>query len=82
MEVSVYKTHFEVEHGWTMNVEDMLNRIKDEQHNKHLDVISKLRALPSDDEEKELKKQLPLICWSGTFLKRTDKDCSKHSGLI
>jgi hypothetical protein len=82
MEVSVYKTHFEVEHGWTMNVEDMLNRIKDEQHNKHLDVISKLRNLPTDDQEKELKKILPLICWSGTFLKRTDKDCIKHSGLI
>lgn len=82
MEVSVYKTHYEVEHGWTMNVEDMLNRIKDEQHNKHLDVIYKLRNLPTDDQEKELKKHLPLICWSGTFLKRTDKDCIKHSGLI
>ena len=82
MEVSVYKTHFEVEHGWTMTVEDMLNRIKDEQHNKHLDVIYKLRNLPTDDQEKELKKILPLICWSGTFLKRTDKDCIKHSGLI
>jgi hypothetical protein len=82
MEVSVYKTHFEVEHGWTMNVEDMLNRIKNEEHNKHLEVITKLRNLPTDDEEKELKKQLPLICWSGTFLKRTDKDCIKHSGLI
>jgi hypothetical protein len=82
MEVSVYKTHYEVEHGWTMSVEDMLKRIKYEEHNKHLDVIHKLRNLPTEDEEKELKKQLPLICWSGTFLKRTDKDCIKHSGLI
>lgn len=82
MEVSVYKTHFEVEHGWTMSVEDMFNRIKHEEHNKHLDVINKLRALPNHDQEKELKKKLPLICWSGTFLKRTDNDCIKHSGLI
>jgi hypothetical protein len=82
MEVSVYKTHFEVEHGWPVKVEDMLNRIKDADSNKYLDVISKLRDLPSEQEEKELKKQLPLICWSGTFLKRTDKDCIKHSGLI
>jgi len=82
MEVSVYKTHYEVEHGWTMSVEDMLNRIKHQEHNKHLDVINNLRNLPTDDEEKELKKQLPLICWSGTFLKRTDKDCIKHSGII
>jgi len=82
MEVSVYKTHYEVEHGWTMSVEDMLKRIKDADHNKHLDVIYKLRNLPSEEEEKELKKHLPLICWSGTFLKRTDKDCIKHSGLI
>lgn len=82
MEVSVYKTHFEVEHGWTMDVEDMLKRIKDKDHNKHLDIINKLRNLPSEDQEKELKKQLPLICWSGVFLKRTDNDCIKHSGLI
>lgn len=82
MEVSVYKTHFEVEHGWTMSVEDMLNRIKNQEQNKHLDIISKLRSLPTEAEEKELKKHLPLICWSGTFLKRTDKDCIKHSGLI
>jgi len=82
MEVSVYKTHYEVEHGWTMSVEDMFNRIKHDEHNKHLDVIEKLRALPDHDQEKELKKKLPLICWSGTFLKRTDNDCIKHSGLI
>lgn len=82
MEVSVYKTHFEVEHGWTMSVEDMFNRIKYEEHNKHLDIINKLRDLPNHDQEKELKKKLPLICWSGTFLKRTDNDCIKHSGLI
>jgi hypothetical protein len=82
MEVSVYKTHYEVEHGWTMSVEDMLNRIKNQEQNKHLDIISKLRSLPTEAEEKELKKHLPLICWSGTFLKRTDKDCIKHSGLI
>lgn len=82
MEVSVYKTHFEVEHGWTMTVEDMLNRIKNQDHNKHLDIINQLRALPDHDQEKELKKKLPLICWSGTFLKRTDNDCIKHSGLI
>jgi len=82
MEVSVYKTHYEVEHGWTMSVEDMLNRIKNQEQNKHLDIISNLRNLPTEAEEKELKKHLPLICWSGTFLKRTDKDCIKHSGLI
>jgi hypothetical protein len=82
MEVSVYKTHYEVEHGWTMTVEDMLNRIKHEEHNKHLEVIDKVRSLPDQDQEKELKKRLPLICWSGTFLKRTDNDCIKHSGLI
>lgn len=82
MEVTVYKTHYEVEHGWTMNVDDILNRIKQQEHNKHLEIITQLRNLPNQDQEKELKKQLPLICWSGTFLKRTDNDCIKHSGLI
>jgi len=82
MEVSVYKTHFEVEHGWIMTVEDVLNRIKDKDLNKHLEIIDKLRQLPTHEEEKELKKSLPLICWSGTFLKRLDTDCIKHSGII
>ena len=82
MEVSVYKTHFEVEHGWTMSVEDVLAKIKDKDLNKHLDIINKLRALPTDEQKSELKKQLPLICWSGTFLKRLDTECIKHSGII
>ena len=82
MDISVYKTHFEVEHGWTMTVEDMLNRIKDKNLNKHTEIIEKLRDLPSEEDEKKLKKQLPLICWSGTFLTRIDKDCIKHSGFI
>ena len=82
MEVSVYKTHFEVERGWTMSVEDVLAKIKDKDLNKHLDIINKLRALPTDEQKSELKKQLPLICWSGTFLKRLDTECIKHSGII
>ena len=82
MEVSVYKTHFEVEHGWTMSVDDILFRMKDAEQNKHLSIINELRNLPNQDQERELKKKLPLICWSGTFLKRTDNDCIKHSGLI
>ena len=82
MEVSVYKTHYEVEHGWTMTVEEVLNKIKDKDLNQHLDIITKLRNLPDAEQEKELKKHLPLICWSGTFLKRTDNDCIKHSGII
>jgi len=49
MEVSVYKTHFEVEHGWIMTVEDVLNRIKDKDLNKHLEIIDKLRQLPTHE---------------------------------
>ena len=38
MEVSVYKTHYEVEHGWTMTVEEVLNKIKDKDLNKHTQI--------------------------------------------
>ena len=82
MEVSVYKTHFEVELGINMSINDVLARIKNKEQNNHLEIINKLRQLPSQEEEKDLKKKLPLICFSGTFSKRTDNDCIKHSGLI
>ena len=79
---SVYKTHFEKEHGWTTSLDDILKRIQDKTYNKYIAFIEKLRLLPDAEEEKKLKQQLPLICFSGTFAKRTDKDCIKHSGLI
>lgn len=82
MEISVYKTHYEVEHGWIVNVEEILKRIKDKTYNRYIEFIEQLRLLPEAEEESKLKQKLPLICFSGTFSKRTDKDCIQHSGLI
>ena len=79
---SVYKTQYEVEHGWTTSLDDILQRIKDKTFNKYLEFIDKLRLLPNQEEKQKLKDKLPLICFSGTFSKRTDKDCIQHSGLI
>ena len=80
--VSVYKTHYEKEHGWFATIDEILEQIKNPIDKSYIDVIYKLRNLPDAEEEKKLKQKLPLICFSGTFSKRTDKDCIKHSGFI
>lgn len=46
------------------------------------DIIKKVRAEKRKAERNELKKQLPAICFSGTFTKRLDSAIQEHSGLI
>ena len=46
------------------------------------DLVKRIRLEKSKPERQELKKQLPAICFSGTFNKRTDASLIEHSGLI
>jgi len=46
------------------------------------DLVKRIRLEKSKPERQELKKQLPAICFSGTFNKRTDASLLEHSGLI
>jgi hypothetical protein len=46
------------------------------------ELVKKIRAEKRKPERNELKKQLPAICFSGTFTKRADSALIEHSGLI
>ena len=61
------------------NVEAILMRIK-EGTSKNL--VKQIRSEKNKHERNELKKQLPAICFSGTFNKRNDTSIIQHSGLI
>jgi acetolactate synthase small subunit len=46
------------------------------------DLVAEIRKEGDKSKRNEIKKQLPAICFSGTFSKRSDDSLIKHSGLI
>jgi len=46
------------------------------------DLIKKIRSEKDKSTRQSLKTQLPAICFSGTFNKRSDKSIEDHSGFI
>lgn len=61
------------------SIEVVFNRIKE---GKSALLVNQLRQCQDDKQRKELKKQLPSICFSGKFSRREDKSLIEHSGLI
>lgn len=78
-EITIFKNIKETATPFYRDVHAILNRIK-EGATKEL--VKKIRLEKRKPERNELKKQLPAICFSGTFNKRTDSSLIKHSGLI
>jgi succinate dehydrogenase flavin-adding protein (antitoxin of CptAB toxin-antitoxin module) len=60
-------------------VSKILDRIKD---GATKELVKKIRLEKDKGDRNELKKQLPAICFSGTFNKRADSGLIEHSGLI
>jgi len=60
-------------------INKILERIKD---GATKELVKKIRIEKNKPERNELKKQLPAICFSGTFNKRSDNSLVQHSGLI
>ena len=58
----------------------ILDRIKEGSDSKEL--VQKIRKEKKKTDRNELKKQLPAICFSGTFNKRADSSLILHSGII
>ena len=77
--VTIFKNIKETEAPFHKQISVVLNRIK-EGATKEL--VKKIRKESNKAERQELKKNLPAICFSGVFTKRTDKSLSEHSGLI
>jgi len=74
MIVSAFKNVKDVNNPVNRDVMIFLNRIK---NGAQKDKIEQLRK-----GNKEIKQQLPGVCFSGKFKRRSDKDLIEHSGLI
>lgn len=79
--VTIFQSIKDTDTPFFRDVHVILDRIKDGA-GATKDLVKKIRLEKRKPERQELKKQLPAICFSGTFNKRTDASLLEHSGLI
>jgi len=79
MQITLFKSIRDTDTPFFRDVHLVLDRIK-EGATKEL--VKKIRAEKRKPERNEIKKQLPAICFSGKFSKRSDSAILEHSGLI
>jgi len=77
--VTIFKSIKDTATPFHRDVMKVLDRIKD---GKSKELVKGIRKESKKSERNELKKQLPAICFSGTFFKRNDESITEHSGLI
>jgi DNA-binding transcriptional MerR regulator len=79
--VTIFQNIRDTDTPFFRDVHVILDRIKDGA-GATKDLVKRIRLEKNKPERQELKKQLPAICFSGTFNKRTDASLIEHSGLI
>ena len=79
--VTIFKSIKDTDTPFFRDVRVILDRIKDGAGTTK-ELVKKIRLEKRKPERQELKKQLPAICFSGTFNKRTDASLVEHSGII
>jgi len=77
--VTIFENIRKVDKPYHLSIDRIIQRIK---AGRSSIVVNKLRECEDEKQKKEIKKQLPAICFSGTFSRREDKSLIKHSGLI
>lgn len=77
--ITIFKNIRETDTPFVRDDSVILDRIKD---GKSKELIKKIRKETNKTQRNELKKNLPSICFSGTFKKRGDQHLIEHSGLI
>tara|TARA_R100001480_G_scaffold154659_1_gene160714 strand:- start:293 stop:2707 length:2415 start_codon:yes stop_codon:yes gene_type:complete len=77
--VTIFKDINSTTSPFFRDVEVILKRIKE---GASKDLIKSIRSEQNKSKRNELKKQLPSICFSGKFNKRSDVSLLEHSGLI
>ena len=77
--VTIFKNIKETETPFHKDVKYILQRIKE---GKSSELCKKISSEKNKTLRNDLKKQLPAICFSGKFTKRSDSSLAEHSGLI
>ena len=78
-QVTIFKNIKETETPFFKDVSYILKRIKE---GKSKILIKEIRKEKDKTKRNELKKNLPAICFSGQFNKRSDAALQEHSGII
>jgi len=79
MNVTIFKSIKDTDTPFFRPVHKILERIK---NGASKDIVRRVRDEKRKAERNEIKKQLPAICFSGSFNKRADNSIVEHSGLI
>ena len=77
--VTIFRNIRETETPFFKDITYILKRIKE---GKAKDLVKRIRAEKDKTQRNEFKKELPAICFSGKFNKRSDKAIVEHSGFI
>mgnify|MGYP003115956072 FL=1 len=78
-QVTIFKNIKETETPFFKEVSFILKRIKE---GKSKSLIKEIRKEKDKTARNDLKKNLPAICFSGKFNKRSDSSLVEHSGII
>ena len=78
-EITIFQNIKETSTPFFRPVDFILERIKS---GASKDLVKRIRTEQNKSQRNELKKNLPAICFSGTFNKRNDASIIQHSGLI
>lgn len=77
--ITIFRNAKAINEPYHIMVDKVVQRIK---AGRSKVLIDQLRSCTDEKKRKEIKTQLPSICFSGTFSKREDKSLIQHSGLI
>ena len=77
--ITIFKNIKETQTPFYRNITDILERIK---VGASKDLVKEIRSEKNKTKRNELKKNLPAICFSGTFNTRQDSSLLEHSGFI
>ena len=78
-QVTIFRNIKDTSTPFFRDLESILDRIKE---GKSKELIKQIRSEKNKEVRQELKKNLPAICFSGTFKKRNDDSLIEHSGFI
>lgn len=78
-QVTIFRNIKDTSTPFFRDINSILERIKE---GKTKELIKQIRSEKNKDVRQELKKNLPAICFSGTFNKRSDDSLIEHSGFI
>tara|TARA_R100001510_G_C7654188_1_gene212810 strand:- start:34 stop:2388 length:2355 start_codon:yes stop_codon:yes gene_type:complete len=77
--ITYFKTINDTDKPYHIDIDRAIDRIR---NGSSRDLIEQIRLEKEKDSRNELKKQLPAICFSGTFSSRRDSDIIEHSGIM